>query len=82
MSLFQLVHNQSNIRIEQVGAGLSCFVSVEQLVDITGYEVIGDYSLHLMFEDGTVGDVDFHLARLARRLRTAPRPRILRSRDR
>lgn len=33
--------------------------SVEQLVDITGVEVIGDYRLRLTFEDGTVGDVDF-----------------------
>ena len=33
--------------------------SVEQLVDITGVEVLGDYRLRLTFEDGTVGDVDF-----------------------
>jgi hypothetical protein len=32
--------------------------SVEQLVDITGVEVIGEYRLRLTFEDGTVGDVD------------------------
>jgi hypothetical protein len=32
---------------------------VEQLIDITGVEVIGDYRLRLTFEDGTVGDVDF-----------------------
>lgn len=32
---------------------------VEQLVDITGVEVIGEYRLRLTFEDGTVGDVDF-----------------------
>jgi Protein of unknown function (DUF2442) len=34
-------------------------VLVEQLVDITAVEVIGDYRLGLTFEDGTVGDVDF-----------------------
>ena len=34
-------------------------VLVEQLVDITGVEVIGEYRLCLTFEDGTVGDVDF-----------------------
>lgn len=32
---------------------------VEQLVDITEVEVIGEYRLRLTFEDGTVGDVDF-----------------------
>ena len=32
---------------------------MEQLVDITGVEVIGEYRLRLTFEDGTVGDVDF-----------------------
>jgi Protein of unknown function (DUF2442) len=32
---------------------------VEQLVDITGVEVVGDHQLRLTFEDGTVGDVDF-----------------------
>ena len=32
---------------------------VEQLVDITGVEVVGDYQLRLTFEDGTVGDVHF-----------------------
>jgi len=32
---------------------------VEQLVDITGVEVVGEYRLRLTFEDGTVGDVDF-----------------------
>lgn len=32
---------------------------VEQLVDITGVEVIGEYRLRLTFEDGTVGNVDF-----------------------
>ena len=32
---------------------------VEQLVDITGVEVIGEHRLRLTFEDGTVGDVDF-----------------------
>jgi len=34
-------------------------VSVEQLVDITGVEVIGGHQLRLTFQDGTVGDVDF-----------------------
>ncbi len=34
-------------------------VLVEQLVDITGVEVVGEYRLRLTFEDGTVGDVDF-----------------------
>jgi hypothetical protein len=33
-------------------------VTVEQLVDITRVEVIGEYRLRLTFEDGTVGDVD------------------------
>jgi hypothetical protein len=33
---------------------------VEELVDITVVEVIGDYRLRLTFEDGTVGDVDFN----------------------
>jgi len=32
---------------------------VEELVDVTAVEVIGDYRLRLTFEDGTVGDVDF-----------------------
>jgi Protein of unknown function (DUF2442) len=32
---------------------------VEQLVDITAVEVIGEYRLRLTFADGTVGDVDF-----------------------
>jgi hypothetical protein len=32
---------------------------VEQLVDVTVVEVIGDYRLRLTFEGGTVGDVDF-----------------------
>jgi hypothetical protein len=34
-------------------------VLVEQLVDITGVEVTGEYRLRLTFADGTVGDVDF-----------------------
>jgi hypothetical protein len=33
--------------------------AVEQLVDITAVEVIGDHRLRLTFEDGTIGDVDF-----------------------
>jgi hypothetical protein len=32
---------------------------VEQLVDVTGVEVIGEYRLRLAFADGTIGDVDF-----------------------
>lgn len=32
---------------------------MEQLVDVTSVEVIGDYVLRLTFQDGTVGDVDF-----------------------
>jgi hypothetical protein len=34
-------------------------VVVEDLVDITAVDVIGQYRLRLTFEDGTVGDVDF-----------------------
>jgi len=34
-------------------------VLVEQLLDITGVEVIGQYRLRLTFEDVSVGDVDF-----------------------
>jgi hypothetical protein len=32
---------------------------MEQLVDVTGVEVVGDHRLRLSFEDGTVGEVDF-----------------------
>lgn len=32
---------------------------MEQLVDVTAVEVIGEYRLRLTFQDGTVGDVDF-----------------------
>lgn len=32
---------------------------VEQLVDVTAVDVIGEFRLRLTFEDGTVGDVDF-----------------------
>jgi Protein of unknown function (DUF2442) len=32
---------------------------MEELVDVTAVEVIGDHRLRLTFEDGTVGDVDF-----------------------
>jgi hypothetical protein len=39
-------------------SGQHCLVT--ELVDITGVEVIGNYRLRLTFEDGTVGDVDFH----------------------
>ncbi len=34
-------------------------VLVEQVLDITGVEVIGQYRLRLTFEDVSVGDVDF-----------------------
>ena len=34
-------------------------VVVEQLVDVTAVEVIGEYRLRLTFADRTVGDVDF-----------------------
>ena len=32
---------------------------MDQLVDVTGVEVLGDYRLRLTFEDGIVGDVSF-----------------------
>jgi hypothetical protein len=32
---------------------------MDELVDITDVEVVGDYRLRLTFADGTVGDVDF-----------------------
>jgi len=32
---------------------------VDQLVDVTGVEVLGDRRLRLTFADGVVGDVDF-----------------------
>ena len=32
---------------------------MEQLVDITGVEVVADHTLRLTFADGTVGDVEF-----------------------
>lgn len=32
---------------------------MNDLVDITGVEVIGDHRLRLAFADGTTGDVDF-----------------------
>jgi hypothetical protein len=32
---------------------------VEQLLDVTAVEVVGEFRLRLTFEDGTVGDVDF-----------------------
>jgi Protein of unknown function (DUF2442) len=32
---------------------------MEELVDITNVEVVGEYRLRLAFADGTVGDVDF-----------------------
>ena len=33
--------------------------AMEELVDVTGVEVVGDYRLRLTFANGTVGDVDF-----------------------
>jgi hypothetical protein len=33
--------------------------SVEQLVDVTAVEVIGNHRLRLTFADGVVGEVDF-----------------------
>lgn len=32
---------------------------VEQLVDVTAVDVVGDHRLRLTFEDGTVGEVAF-----------------------
>jgi Protein of unknown function (DUF2442) len=32
---------------------------MEQIVDVTGVEVLGDYRLRLTFADGTVGDAAF-----------------------
>jgi hypothetical protein len=32
---------------------------IPPLVHVTGVTVIGDHSLRLLFEDGTVGDVSF-----------------------
>ena len=32
---------------------------MEQLLDITAVEIVGEHRLRLTFEDGTVGDVDF-----------------------
>jgi hypothetical protein len=32
---------------------------MEQLVDVSGVDVVGEYRLRLTFADGTVGDVDF-----------------------
>ena len=34
-------------------------VFMEQLHDVIGVEVSGEYRLRLTFDDGTVGDVDF-----------------------
>ena len=34
-------------------------LNMDELIDVTAVEVIGDYRLRLTFEDGTVGDVDF-----------------------
>lgn len=32
---------------------------MEQLRDVTGVEVVGEYRLRLVFDDGTMGEVDF-----------------------
>ena len=32
---------------------------MDQLVDVSAVEVVGDFRLRLTFEDGTVGEVDF-----------------------
>jgi hypothetical protein len=34
-------------------------ISMEQLHDVTGVEVSGEFRLRLTFDDGTVGEVDF-----------------------
>jgi hypothetical protein len=34
-------------------------ILVEEFVDITGVEVVGEHRLQLVFADGTVGEVDF-----------------------
>jgi hypothetical protein len=34
-------------------------VSVDQLHDVIGVEVSGEYRLRLTFDDGTIGEVDF-----------------------
>jgi Protein of unknown function (DUF2442) len=33
--------------------------AMEELVDVTAVEAIGDHRLRLTFQDGTAGDVDF-----------------------
>jgi hypothetical protein len=38
---------------------LPCDDGMEQLVDITGVEVVRDHRLRLTFADGTAGEVDF-----------------------
>jgi hypothetical protein len=32
---------------------------VDELVDVTEVELVGDFRLRLTFEDGTVGEIDF-----------------------
>ncbi|MGI8412077.1 MAG: DUF2442 domain-containing protein [Solirubrobacteraceae bacterium] len=32
---------------------------MEQVLDITAVEMVGEYRLRLMFEDATIGEVDF-----------------------
>jgi hypothetical protein len=34
-------------------------MAMDQLVDVTGAEVLGDHRLRLTFEDGVVGDIAF-----------------------
>jgi hypothetical protein len=34
---------------------------MDELVDVTGVEVVGAYRLRMSFTDGTVGDVDFSM---------------------
>jgi hypothetical protein len=38
---------------------MEAMVDIPPLVHVTGVAVIGDHSLRLLFEDGTVGDVSF-----------------------
>ena len=49
-------------------------IVVEQLVDVTHVDVIGNHRLRLTFADGTIGDVDFFRARVAWHLRASADP--------
>ena len=53
---------------------------MDELVDITDVQLVGEYRLRLTFEDGTVGDVDFDGTEVAWSLRATARSCILRSR--